>query len=230
MNVTVIKIGGALIQQPDKTVTAVRELNSGPTILVHGGGIQITRLLERFGVASQFVDGLRVTDATTLQIAAMALIGDVHTHLIQAFRDAKVPAIGVFGAVRATQKSGPLGFVGSALKVERDTIDVLLEAGKIPVIPTFAIGDGNLLNVNGDETAAAVAIAVQAKQLIFMTDVPGVKDANGAVISTVPNPKELLSADFISGGMIPKLKSVAAALDGGVESVRVGQTRFGTTL
>jgi acetylglutamate kinase len=228
VNISVIKIGGALIQDRAKIGETIRGVVAGPTVLVHGGGIQITRLLERFGVSSSFIDGLRVTDEATLQVAALALAGEVHTQLVQTLVDAGIPAIGIFGAVRAAQRPGPLGFVGGDLKVDSGALDSLIQAGKIPVIPTLALGVGTLLNVNGDETAAAVAISLGAERLIFMTDVPGVKDASGEVIDSVADPDELLHADFVSGGMIPKLRSVSAALAGGVRTVLVGQTRFGS--
>jgi acetylglutamate kinase len=223
----VIKIGGALIEQLGKTAEAVRDAGTDSTVLVHGGGIQITRLLERFGVASKFVDGLRVTDEITLPIAAMALVGDVHTQLIRVLKDFGIPAIGLFGTVAATQRPGPLGFVGGEVRVDHPAIEAILDARRVPVIPTFALGNGTLLNVNGDETAAAMAIALRADRLIFMTDVAGVKDAGGNVIDFIQNPKDLLGANFISGGMIPKLRSVAAAIAGGVATVYVGRTRFG---
>jgi len=97
----------------------------------------------------------------------------------------------------------------------------------VPVIPTLALGVDSLLNVNGDETAAAVAVALQCKELVFLTDVEGVKDGNGAVIERSNRPDELMTASFVSGGMIPKLRAVKAAMDGGVDIVRVGRTVFG---
>ena len=103
----------------------------------------------------------------------------------------------------------------------------LIEAGHIPVIPTLALGEGSLLNVNGDETAAAVAVALQSKELVFLTDVEGVKNADGMLIERSNNPAELLSASFVGGGMIPKLGAVKAAMDAGIRTVRVGRTVFG---
>jgi acetylglutamate kinase len=97
----------------------------------------------------------------------------------------------------------------------------------MPVVPTLALGDDSLLNVNGDETAAAVAVALQCKELVFLTDVDGVKNGHGAVIEKLNRPDELLTAGFVSGGMIPKLRAVKAAMDGGIEVVRVGRTLFG---
>ena len=97
----------------------------------------------------------------------------------------------------------------------------------MPVVPTLAIGDDSLLNVNGDETAAAVAVAIQCGELQFLTDVEGVKNGGGQVTERSDNPDELLKASFVSGGMIPKLRAVKAAIDGGIRSVRVGRTVFG---
>src|SRR5207247_5758818 len=105
-------------------------------------------------------------------------------------------------------------------------IDILAR-GKMPCVPTLALGEDSLLNVNGDETAAAVAVALECSELLFLTDVEGVKDGAGTVIERSNNPNELLAASFVSGGMIPKLKAVKAAMDGGVGLVRVGRTIFG---
>ena len=105
----------------------------------------------------------------------------------------------------------------------------MLDAGKLPVIPTLAVGETSLLNVNGDETAAAVAIALKADELIFLTDVEGVKDGEGKVVERADRPDELLKASFVSGGMIPKLRAVKAAMDAGIHTVRVGRTIFGET-
>jgi acetylglutamate kinase len=144
-------------------------------------------------------------------------------------RQQGLPAVGIFGAVRASKKSGPWGLVGTNVHAEAGTLKAILDAGRMPVIPTLALGDNSLLNVNGDETAAAVAVALQCNELIFLTDVEGVKNAEGAVIERSDNPGELLNASFVSGGMIPKLRAVKAAMDGGAQTVRVGRTVFGGT-
>jgi acetylglutamate kinase len=102
----------------------------------------------------------------------------------------------------------------------------LIESSQVPVIPTLAIGDSSLLNVNGDETAAGVALALQARKLVFLTDVEGVMDASGVVIDRVPPEVSLLEAPFVTGGMKPKLRAVAQALAGGVSSISVGRTVF----
>jgi acetylglutamate kinase len=139
-----------------------------------------------------------------------------------------MPAVGLFGAVHATQKDGPWGLVGTDVTADGRALEAVIAAGSIPVIPTLAIGPASLLNVNGDETAAAVAVALRARTLAFLTDVDGVRNADGATIERVAPGTSLLNEPFVSGGMKPKLRAVDAALAGGVAAVRVGRTLFGT--
>jgi acetylglutamate kinase len=225
--VAVVKVGGALLEKPEAAVEKIIAQNSSGLVVVHGGGVQITRMLERMNVKSEFIDGLRVTDEVTLAAVAAALLGEVHTALVRCLQAAGIPAVGVFGAVRASRKDGPWGLVGTNVIADRSILDPLLQAGKVPVIPTLATGGSSLLNVNGDETASGVAIALQADRLVFLTDVEGVMDGDGRVIERVPPEVSLLNASFVTGGMKPKLRAVAAALAGGVSSVRVGRTIFG---
>lgn len=228
-NVAVVKVGGALLEKPEAAVLKIISMRKGPLAVVHGGGVQITRMLERMNVKSEFIDGLRVTDDVTLAAVAAALLGEVHTALVLALQTAGIPAVGVFGAVRAERKSGPWGLVGANVKADRSALDPIIDAGKVPVIPTLALGEASLLNVNGDETASGVALALQARELLFLTDVEGVLDAEGQLISRVPPEVSLLDAPFVTGGMKPKLRAVAAALAGGVSSVSVGRTIFGSS-
>ena len=104
----------------------------------------------------------------------------------------------MFGSVRASKKSGPWGLVGTSVRADAAALNAMLDAGHMPVVPTLAIGDDSLLNVNGDETAAAVAVALQCGELQFLTDVEGVKDGDGQVIERSDNPDELLKARFVS--------------------------------
>jgi acetylglutamate kinase len=226
---TVVKIGGALLENPTSAVVQIRRVLRPRTAVVHGGGKQITRILEQMKVASTFIDGLRVTDEKTLQAVAMALMGEVHTALILEFAKNGLPAVGMFGCVQAANKAGPWGLVGTDVRVDFHALTALLDAGKLPVIPTLAVGPTSLLNVNGDETASAVAIALKAEELIFLTDVDGVRDGEGKVFEQAARPDELLKASFVSGGMIPKLRAVKAAMDAGIQTVRVGRTVFGNT-
>jgi acetylglutamate kinase len=226
----VVKIGGALLENPAKAVAEIGLVATSRTALVHGGGIQITRMLERMNIHSVFIEGLRVTDESTLAAVAAALLGEVHTALIAELRQKGFQAVGMFGAVRASKKSGPWGLVGTNVRADADSLNAMLDAGRMPVIPTLALGDDSLLNVNGDETAAAVAVALQCGELSFLTDVEGVKNGEGVVIDRSDHPDELLKASFVSGGMIPKLRAVKAAMDGGIGLVRVGRTVFGGIL
>ena len=224
---TVVKVGGVLLEDPAQAVAAIRRVSTRRTAIVHGGGIQITRMLEQMNVKSTFIEGLRVTDETALAAVAAALLGEVHTALVGELQRQGLPAAGIFGAVRATKKAGPWGLVGTAVTADAAALNAMLDAGQIPVIPTLAMGPESLLNVNGDETAAGVAVALQCKELVFLTDVEGVKNAEGVVIDSSSRPDELLTASFVSGGMIPKLRAVKAAMDAGIETVRVGRTLFG---
>jgi acetylglutamate kinase len=227
-NVAVVKIGGALLEKPEAAVEKILLARQEQLAVVHGGGVQITRMLERMNVKSQFIDGLRVTDEVALAAVAAALLGEVHTALVRALQRAGVAAVGVFGAIRAEKKEGPWGLVGTRVNADRSVLTPLIASGKVPVLPTLAIGEAGLLNVNGDETAAGVALALEASELIFLTDVEGVLDADGSVIERVPPEVSLLDASFVTGGMKPKLRAVAAALSGGVSRVRVGRTIFGS--
>jgi acetylglutamate kinase len=223
---TVIKIGGSWLDDPTKVIDTVRRSLNSPTVIVHGGGIQITRMLERLNGSSTFVDGLRVTDETTLHAVRLALLGEVHSALVQTLQAAGLPVVGAFGAIRATRKEGPWGFVGARVEADPEMLGSLLAIRRIPVVPTLAIGAESSLNVNGDETAAAVAAAIRANRLIFMTDVAGVKNQEGGVISHVADVDQLLASSFVSGGMLPKLRAVKSALSAGVRLVQVGGTVF----
>lgn len=227
----VIKVGGALLEDAGRAVQRIQQVTGPRKVIVHGGGVQITRMMERMKIEPRFIEGLRVTDEKTLQAVAAALLGEVHTSLVAALREAGVPAIGMFGVVTASKKAGPWGWVGADLKADGDALEAVLASGQVPVIPTLALGLGSnsLLNVNGDETAAAVAVALNASELVFLTDVEGVKDGAGQVFEQGPSPASLLAADFVTGGMVPKLRAVQAAMDGGIRNVRVGRTVFAST-
>jgi acetylglutamate kinase len=222
-------VGGALLKNAPKAVEAIRCIQAERMAVVHGGGIQITRMLERMNVKSTFIDGLRVTDENALDAVSAALLGEVHTALVRELQQQGLAAVGMFGAVHASKKSGPWGLVGTDVRADAGAITAMLDSGRIPVIPTLGVGTASLLNINGDETAAAVAVALKCDELVFLTDVEGVKRADGTVIEWVSRPDDLLTASFVSGGMIPKLRAVKSAIDGGIRQVRVGRTVFGGT-
>jgi acetylglutamate kinase len=222
----VIKIGGALLENPQRAVEEISRTAQRPFVVVHGGGVQITRMLEQLSVPSEFIDGLRVTDERTLKVVASALLGEVHTALVTGLCRSGIPAIGMFGVIRAQKKEGPWGLVGTNLQADRLALEAVIRAGMVPVVPTLAIGPSSLLNVNGDETAAAVAAALGAFDLVFLTDVEGVRDAAGAVYQQLTRPDDLLGAGHVTGGMVPKLQAVKAAMAAGTLRVRVGKTVF----
>ncbi len=225
----VVKVGGVSLENAGKAVERIQEVGGSSRVIVHGGGVQISRMMERMKIEPRFVDGLRVTDEKALQAVAAALLGEVHTSLIAALHTAGVRAVGLFGVIAASKREGPWGLVGTNIQVNAAAIRAVIEAGQTPVIATLAIGGNSLLNVNGDESAAAIAVALEASDLVFLTDVEGVKDGTGQVLERGPSPAMLLKSDFVSGGMLPKLRAVQTALDGGVGNVRVGRTIFAST-
>jgi acetylglutamate kinase len=234
--IVVVKIGGKAIEDPailQKCAKSVAELarDGHRVAVVHGGGSALTRVLEKFGKKSEFVDGLRVTDAETRDAALMVLGGLINKKLVAAIQAAGMPAIGFCGGdgmtFRARKKfvhGRDLGFVGEICFAEPCWIEALWAQGGIPVMASIALGaDGEYYNVNADEMAAACASACHANTLIFLTDVPGVKDADGAVMPwlTTRQAADLAADAVISGGMLPKLHACSQALKQGVGRVRI---------
>ena len=234
--IIVIKIGGTALEDPAtlrKCARAIAELaqDGHRVAVVHGGGSALTRVLKQLGKQSEFVGGLRVTDAETRDVALMVLGGMVNKKMVAAIQGAGMPAVGFCGGdgmtFRARKKvvhGSDLGFVGEICFAEPCWIEALWQQGGIPVLASLALGaDGEYYNVNADEMAAACAAACHANALIFLTDVPGVKDAAGAVIPWL-NTKEaedLAAGSVISGGMLPKLAACREALKQGVGRVRI---------
>jgi len=232
----VVKIGGRAIEDAAvlrKCAQSVAELarDGHHVVVVHGGGSALTAMLEKLGKKSEFVDGLRVTDAETRDAALMVLGGLVNKKLVAAIQATGMPAIGFSGGdgmtFRARKKyvhGRDLGFVGEICFAEPCWIEALWERGGIPVLASIALSaDGEYYNVNADEMAASCAAACHADTLIFLTDVPGVKDAEGAVMPwlTTKQAAELAASSVISGGMLPKLHACSAALKQGVGRVRI---------
>jgi acetylglutamate kinase len=232
----VIKIGGAALEDKatlHKCAQAVVQLaqDGHKVAVVHGGGTALTRTLKLLGKKSDFIDGLRITDAETRDVALMVLAGIVNKSLVAAIALAGQPAVGLCGgdggAFRARKKQNTahdLGFVGEICFSEPRWIRAIWTEGGIPVLSSVALGgDGEYYNVNADQMAAACAIACQADALIFLTDVPGVKQADGTVMARL-NTKQvagLIEESAISGGMLPKLEACTQALKRGVGRVRI---------
>ena len=239
----VVKYGGHAMGDPElardfaEDVVLLKAVGINP-VVVHGGGPQIGSMLSRLGVESRFVDGLRVTDAETARIAEMVLAGSINKEIVGWIGQAGGRAVGISGKdaglVRAEKISGrgadplqgierhvDLGFVGHPVAVDRRIIDTLSAAGIIPVIAPIAVGaDDHTYNINADTMAGAIAAELNAARFFLLTDVAGVLDRSGALMTDLdPAAIAGLRADgTISGGMIPKLETCVAAVEGGVDA------------
>ncbi|RLT56906.1 MAG: acetylglutamate kinase [Chloroflexi bacterium] len=223
----VIKLGGSALPHREAVIRDLREaLDAGyQPILVHGGGPVISAWLNRIGKVPEFVDGLRVTDEETLEIATMSLAGKINKELVAILQLSGTPAFGMAGAdggcVRAKRMTTPdLGFVGEVVGIDPRPLHALMDAGYVPVVAPIALGERGLLNINADTVAGDIAHATGAEILIFLTDVPGVKDISGAVRATLTRAEcaALRTSGAISGGMIPKVDACLRALDGGARA------------
>jgi acetylglutamate kinase len=242
--IVVVKYGGAAMGDPELARAFARDITLLHTsgvfpVVVHGGGPQIGRMLDRLGIVSEFRGGLRVTDEKTIEVVEMVLAGSINKEIVMAINAEGGKAVGLCGkdgnmvfAERVTRKEidpgsniekvVDLGFVGEPKTVNRAVIDMTLKADLIPVIAPVAPGhDGRTYNVNADTFAGAVAGAIGATRLLFLTDVPGVLDRNGKLLKelTVKEAKALIADGTVSGGMIPKVETCLDALARGVEGV-----------
>jgi acetylglutamate kinase len=218
----VVKMGGSTFGQHDTTLddlVALQRLGIN-TIVVHGGGSEITAWMQRLGLEARFVDGLRVTDQAAMQLALMTLAGKVNKELVAQVAQRGGRAVGLSGVdgqiLQARRKDARLGFVGEIFQVDLTALTGVAGAGFVPIVAPIAIGeDYQALNVNADTAAAAIATAIRAEKLIFLTDVPGVIHTNGEAISrlSVKEAAELIEAGTISGGMIPKVQACISALE-----------------
>jgi acetylglutamate kinase len=231
----VVKLGGATLEDAallHRAVLAVKQLaREHQVAVVHGGGVALTRMLAQVGKISEFVDGLRVTDAETRDFAVMVLAGHMNKKLVAALSSVGQSAMGLCGgdglAFRARKKTSSghdLGFVGEISSVDPRWIETIWQQGCVPVISSVALGcDGQYYNVNADQMASACAVACHANSLIFLTDVSGVKDADGLVIRWLDlgRAAQLTQDSVIGGGMLPKLEACKDALLHGVNRVRI---------
>ncbi|MFZ4985673.1 MAG: acetylglutamate kinase [Blastocatellia bacterium] len=238
MKRTVIKLGGSILVDDslrrELFVRIAGLVSAGhQLILVHGGGRQIARMLERLGVESRFHDGLRVTDGETRDVVQMVLAGLIGRNLTAELGACGVRAVSLAGAdgrtlvaERMSALDGTdLGYVGRIVEANPALIDHLLDGGYTPVIACLAVGrdDNQFYNVNGDQMAAAVAVGVRADTLILVTDVGGVLDAQQHLIRNLTPGEidQLLSSGVASGGMRPKLRACLEAIGGGVQTIRI---------
>jgi acetylglutamate kinase len=231
----VVKLGGAGLENPallDVCTRAIVELarDGNQVAIVHGGGVQLTRTLKALGKQSQFIDGLRVTDAETRDVALMVFAGRVNKSLVAAVGALGQPAVGLSGGdgllfrARKKRMAHDLGFVGEIASSDPRWLEAIWQLNGVPVLSSMALGfDGEYYNINADEMAAACAVACRADALVFLTDVPGVKDANGDVLRwlSIDQIAEMAKSAVISGGMLPKLAACREALLNGVKRVRI---------
>lgn len=242
----VVKYGGHAMGDPEaqadfaEDVVLLKAIGINP-VVVHGGGPQIGSMLKRLGVESRFVDGLRVTDAETAQIAEMVLAGSINKEIVGWIGRAGGRAVGISGKdaglvqaekvgrnqpdpLQGIERNVDLGFVGEPVAVDRRIIDSLSREGIIPVIAPIGIGaDGHTYNINADTMAGAIAAALGASRFFLLTDVAGVLDNQGQLLSDLdPAAVRALREDgTISGGMIPKLETCVAAVESGVDAAVV---------
>ncbi|MDR1028978.1 MAG: acetylglutamate kinase [Clostridiales Family XIII bacterium] len=226
----VVKYGGAAMTDEQTSVMrdiVLLSLVGMRIVLVHGGGPEISRTLDRLGKETVFVDGLRYTDEETAEIVSMVLAGKVNKRLVSLIHKNKGRAIGLCGAdggMLQTKKldSADLGYVGEIVAVDTSAIEIAIAEGFIPVIATVGVDDeGQLYNINADTAAAALAAALKAEKLISLTDVRGVladKDEEDSLLTdlSIDDIPKLIDRGVISGGMIPKIESCAAAIEGGL--------------
>lgn len=229
--ITVVKLGGKSIETESGRAQLAARLNalraSGRRlVVVHGGGAQVTQALANAGIEARFVNGLRVTEEKTLEIAepVFAHLGKQLAHALTA---AGSPAVSLSGrdadTTRATVKDPQLGRVGSVTEVNADLLRHLCFNGVTPVVGPIAVDDHGPLNCNADEVASAVAVALKAHDLLLLTDVPAVRGVTGKPIDvlTRAGADELIRSGVATGGMIPKIKGALDALTAGVMRVRV---------
>ncbi len=239
----VIKYGGHAMGDPAAArdfaddVVLMKAVGINP-VVVHGGGPQIGAMLKKLGVETSFVDGLRVTDAETARVAEMVLSGAINKELVSWIATAGGKAVGISGkdggfvtaekVERTTrdpesniERVVDLGFVGEPKAVDRTILDTISAAGMIPVVAPIGVGaDGHTYNINADTMAGAIAAALSADRLFLLTDVAGVLDKQGALLTDLDPAKIMaLRADgTVTGGMIPKLETCVTAVEGGVDA------------
>ena len=238
MNVTIIKLGGSLLEDAQRRQAALTKIvdrwKSGESIvLVHGGGKHIDAALSAAGIAKKTHAGLRITDDATLQIVVSVLGGTVNKMLVAELTRLGVRAAGISGCDGDTlvaEQHPPidgvdLGHVGRVTMSNRTLVRTMLTYGMLPVVSSLAMSaNGALLNVNADSAASAIAVAHNAKELLFLTDVAGLLDKDGSVVPELDatGVEEMITNGIATGGMRPKLESALAVLRGGVAQITIG--------
>ena len=229
--IIVIKLGGHAMVSDEaletfaRDVVLMRQVGINP-VIVHGGGPMINSMLDKLNIESEFIDGKRVTDSETIRVVEMVLSGNVNKKIVQAINNQDGRAVGLSGKdaklITCVQDKPELGLVGTPKDVNPEVIFNLFENDMIPVIAPLGSGiDGETLNINGDTVSGAIAAALKADRLLLLTDVSGVKDKDGSIITELNSNqiKNWINEGIISGGMIPKTETALMALEGGVRGV-----------
>jgi acetylglutamate kinase len=229
--IVVIKLGGHAMTSDEamdsfaRDVVLMRQVGINP-VIVHGGGPMINALLDKLEIKSEFVNGKRVTDAATMEVVEMVLSGTVNKRIVQAINKQGGRAVGLSGKdanlVVCDPADPALGLVGNPSDINPEVIRTLFENDLIPVIAPLGAGrNGETFNINGDTVAGAIAGALNADRLLLLTDVSGVKNADGDVLTEMNSDqiREMTASGVIAGGMIPKTETALAALEEGVKAV-----------
>lgn len=228
-----IKLGGTLLDQPESRLRLAGEIRDliaqgHRVVVVHGGGKQMTRLLDAQGIASRFVDGLRVSSPEVIDALLQAVAGSVNKRLVAAFRQSGVPAVGISGVdgelVEAEQLREELGAVGNPVLARPRVLDTLSDQGFLPVVACVGSdSSGAIYNVNADQMACICAASVPVDQLLFLTDVEGVLDGGKQRIPSlsVEECRQLIRDGVATGGMQAKLEAACRTVEAGVGSIRI---------
>ena len=229
--IIVIKLGGHAMVSDEaletfaRDVVLMRQVGINP-VIVHGGGPMINSMLDKLNIECEFIDGKRVTDSETISVVEMVLSGNVNKKIVQAINKQGGRAVGLSGKdaklINCVQDKPELGLVGTPKDVNPEVILNLFENDMIPVIaPLGSSIDGETLNINGDTVSGAIAAALKADRLLLLTDVSGVQDKDGSIITELNSNqiKNWINDGIISGGMIPKTETALMALEGGVRGV-----------
>lgn len=229
--IVVIKLGGHAMGSDDametfaRDVVLMQQVGVNP-VIVHGGGPMINAMLDKLNIQSEFVNGKRVTDAATMEVVEMVLSGRVNKRIVQAINAQGGKAVGLSGKdanlIKCDQTNPDLGFVGTPRDIDTEIMQRLFDADMIPVIAPLGAGDnGETFNINGDTVAGAIAAALDADRLLLLTDVAGVKNEDGDVLTelSAATIRDMISDGTIAGGMIPKTETALDAISGGVRAV-----------
>ena len=221
--IIVIKLGGSVLGSRDTALEDVARLKKEGyfPVVVHGGGAMVNALLKRLDIPSHMIQGERVTDRDTLEVVTGVLSGLVNKETAAMLLDLGVAAVGISGVdaglIRGRPRGSEWGYTGDVERIDPSLLLTLLDAGMVPVVSPVSLnaaaGPIRLLNINGDPAAGELAAALQADRLVFLTDVPGIKDASGKIIESITamDAEALVTTGVATGGMVPKIRAARRA-------------------